>query len=959
MASRTLTIEIVGDPASASRAFRKVGSDAERMGKDVDKSGGKIRGFATVTSKGFGRVGLAAGGMAAAGAGAAALLSKSFVSGATAINESLSKNQVLFGEYAGRIDQFSKRSAAAFGISRQAALEATGTFGNLFVALDIGPKKSAGMSVALTKLAADLASFNNASPEEALEAIRSGLVGETEPLRRFGVNLNDATLRTQALKMGLIDTVKNALTPQQKALAVNRLLFEQTGKAQGDFARTSGGLANQQRILKARLADAGAELGAKLMPIVLRAVKGFNSLFDETSKGGRIARNLSDAYVKYLGFVRGALQDAVAAVRRFADRNREEIRQVIETFRRIGVAARAVFEDVLIPVVKRVLPVVRGMAEGIVTALRGLMRVVTGLINGDWKRAWNGVKDIARGAVRAVDRLLTGLSDAFRDAIKALAPVVLSAGKAVGRALAKGVADGIKSTVTGKGGGVIADALRLATPGGLGSVIGKAVGDGIGRTIGPSLSVGGLDGADPDLAPFAAVGGRFGLHVSSGMRPGAITSTGNPSFHGTGDAIDMSGPAGGMLSTFRTLKKTFGPRLRELIYTPGGAGIKDGRSFTYTGQVAADHHDHVHVAYTGPFGDGIGDATRAASRYWKGDDLVTAVAVAGPESTYRDAARLVTSQEDSRGMWQVNTLAHPWAASMNLRDTNAAAGAAFRVWSQAGRSWSPWTGFTSGNYRNFLSRARAAVAALGRAGGAPGASGGGGGTANIGAGARGAFQGAQREARGQAREAVGSAREEAREERAAARELPAARLGVRRAKAEARDDLSGLIKVMVEERAAKRRRLKAIRKVLKRRINKKRRVRLLNEEAELIAEIGDLTDSIKEYKADQAGGATTITRAEELDAGVDPGAQEGEAGAADAGGAGAAEPAAVAEPDPNIAILAGLVAEQVQNQRRILALAQQGPAILAAVVAAVNGDIGGKVGIGFSTPGYAGATARY
>jgi hypothetical protein len=50
----------------------------------------------------------------------------------------------------------------------------------------------------------------------------------------------------------------------------------------------------------------------------------------------------------------------------------------------------------------------------------------------------------------------------------------------------------------------------------------------------------------------------------------------------------------------------FGSRLRELIYTPGGVGIKDGRPFQYTGQVAADHFDHVHVAYTGPFGDGPG-----------------------------------------------------------------------------------------------------------------------------------------------------------------------------------------------------------------------------------------------------------------------------------------------------------------------------------------------------------------
>jgi hypothetical protein len=126
---------------------------------------------------------------------------------------------------------------------------------------------------------------------------------------------------------------------------------------------------------------------------------------------------------------------------------------------------------------------------------------------------------------------------------------------------------------------------------------------GIGAFLGAS---GGLDGADPDLAPFAAIGARFGLSVSSGLRPGSITSSGNQSYHSSGDALDLSGSPAGMMSTFRFLKSAFGPQLRELIYTPGGVGIKDGRPFRYSGKVAADHHDHVHVAFTGPFGDGPG-----------------------------------------------------------------------------------------------------------------------------------------------------------------------------------------------------------------------------------------------------------------------------------------------------------------------------------------------------------------
>jgi len=105
----------------------------------------------------------------------------------------LNKVEVVFGENAAAIKQWSKDAAEAFGMSRQKALEAAGTFGNLFRALGLGTPQASDMSKKLVQLAADLASFNNANPEEVLLALRSGLVGEAEPLRKFGV-VRDGTL---------------------------------------------------------------------------------------------------------------------------------------------------------------------------------------------------------------------------------------------------------------------------------------------------------------------------------------------------------------------------------------------------------------------------------------------------------------------------------------------------------------------------------------------------------------------------------------------------------------------------------------------------------------------------------------------------------------------------------------------------------------------------------------------
>ena len=254
----TAYVDIEGDFSGLNR---QVSSHFRGLTKDAGGAGRKV-------GRALG-VGMVAGVGAAVVAGKQLFdFGKESVNVASDINESLSKNTVLFGKYAKGIETFSKRSANAFGISRQSALEYTGTFGNLFNALGISNKESAKFSTGLVKLSADMASFNNSTPEEALEAIRSGLVGETEPLRRFGVNMNDATLKAQAMRMGLIKNTKEALTPQTKALAAQALITKQTSAAHGDFARTSDQLANRQRRLQARWSDMKAELGTALLPAV-------------------------------------------------------------------------------------------------------------------------------------------------------------------------------------------------------------------------------------------------------------------------------------------------------------------------------------------------------------------------------------------------------------------------------------------------------------------------------------------------------------------------------------------------------------------------------------------------------------------------------------------------------------------------------------------------------------------
>ena len=241
------------------------------------------------------------GGLAFAALGGAAVAAARtlgpMIQKAADIEESLSKNKVLFGEASVAVEKWSERTTKSLGISRREALEAVGNFGALTHAMGMSGEEGSKMSMRLVDLAADMASFNNASPEETLTAIAAGLRGENEPLRRFGVLLDAATLKQRAFEKGLIDSTKEALTPQTKALAAYSEILAQTEVQQGDFQRTSDGLANQQKLLAATWDDLQASIGEKLRP-ALTGFVGF--LNDEVMPA--IARFADDPSVKNAGF---------------------------------------------------------------------------------------------------------------------------------------------------------------------------------------------------------------------------------------------------------------------------------------------------------------------------------------------------------------------------------------------------------------------------------------------------------------------------------------------------------------------------------------------------------------------------------------------------------------------------------------------------------------------------------
>jgi hypothetical protein len=222
---------------------------------------------------------------------------KDSINQASDLNEAGTALTQIFGSATGTINDFAAKGAKSLGQNRLAVLQAAQTFGVYGKAAGLASGANAKFSTDLAGLSTDLASFYNTSPEEAMQAIAAGLRGEAEPLRRYGVLMNDASLRQEALRMGLIKTTKEALTPQNKVLAAQALIMNQTKVAQGDFARTSGGLANQQRILAAQWTDMKGRVGSALLPALNGAMHGMNGLFAASNTlGSSIGTVLGPAF---------------------------------------------------------------------------------------------------------------------------------------------------------------------------------------------------------------------------------------------------------------------------------------------------------------------------------------------------------------------------------------------------------------------------------------------------------------------------------------------------------------------------------------------------------------------------------------------------------------------------------------------------------------------------------------
>lgn len=316
-------------------------------------------------------------------------------------NEIISKSNTIFGDQASAIETWASSASTSFGQSKAEALDAASSFGNMFTQLGMGGQTAADMSVKMTELASDFASFHNADITDVVNAQQAAFRGEYDALQKFVPTINAASVAQEAMaQTGKTSTAE--LTAGEKAAAAYSLMIKGAGDATGDFDRTSGSLANQQRIMGAQWKDIQAQIGQALIPALTAVAVAINT-------------------------------QVIPAVKDFAEKAKiyweQNIKPAIENM-------QAAWEK-LSPVILPILEMIADDIKNIGTILAATVGLILALISGDWSKAWEDAKAIVEGFVT----LFTDRIGHLHDFVSGAIPLVKEAAGKLMQGLWDGMSD--------------------------------------------------------------------------------------------------------------------------------------------------------------------------------------------------------------------------------------------------------------------------------------------------------------------------------------------------------------------------------------------------------------------------------------------------------------------------------------------------------------------------------------
>lgn len=383
MAGPTVVVSVLADSKKFQSAMGDIGGSVNRMGGIV-KAG----------------VGIAAGALVALSAAAVKA-----VGDASSLEQSVGGVASVFGDMADQVNGFASQAANAVGLSKNSYNELATIIGTTLKNSGTPLEQLASATNDLTTRSADLAATFGGPVTDASNAVASALRGEFEPLRRYGVALSVAEINARAMA----DTGKtnaDQLTKQEKALATQALIFEQSADAAGAFARESDTLAGQQERLAANAENLSAKVGGALLPAFTALATAANNMLSslmESEGFDTFVQGLSDLVV---GLVSGESGLAVMS---------QGLAQILPLFSPLSLILQAILP--LLPTLKdsfmQLGAALGGALSAVLPSLVSLIEVLVEALSG-----------VFAAVLPVIIELVTQLADTFAVLMPAIAPVI-------------------------------------------------------------------------------------------------------------------------------------------------------------------------------------------------------------------------------------------------------------------------------------------------------------------------------------------------------------------------------------------------------------------------------------------------------------------------------------------------------------------------------------------------------
>lgn len=255
-----------------SPAFNKMSKSADKFGRHGSKA------FLSVSGASSALLGTMRGLLPIFGAGALIKVANDAIELASDLTEVQNVVDTTFGKSSKQIDKWAQSAIDIFGLSELQAKKFTGSLGAMMKSSGLSEKAIVEMSTKMTGLSGDFASFYNLPIEEAFDKIRAGISGETEPLKRLGINMSVANMEAFALTKNITKKWKAMTQAEQTTLRYNYLM-KVSKDAQGDFNKTlATSYANQKRVLGVQFDQFLARMAVNILPALTEGFKSLNKI---------------------------------------------------------------------------------------------------------------------------------------------------------------------------------------------------------------------------------------------------------------------------------------------------------------------------------------------------------------------------------------------------------------------------------------------------------------------------------------------------------------------------------------------------------------------------------------------------------------------------------------------------------------------------------------------------------